>query len=74
MIKLIIIYLFIFSSLLIANPIAVTIVKEGTKQAIKKAPKIIKAVAPLLPVSNLGADEVKEKMSKEKLDLLKTDF
>lgn len=72
--KLAITYLLFSSSLLTANPIAVTIVKEGTKEVIKKAPKIIKAVAPLVPISDLAADEVKEKISKEKLDLLKTDF
>jgi hypothetical protein len=68
--KLIIIYLFIFYSEALANPVVVSIVKEG----IKKAPKIIKVLAPLLPISDLMAEEVKEKMSKEKLDLLKINF
>jgi hypothetical protein len=73
--KVILITVLIFtSSTLFANPLVVAVVKEGAKQIIKKAPKVIKTIAPLLPIADLVAEEVKEKMSKKKLDLLKTKF
>jgi hypothetical protein len=68
-IKLIIIFLSF--STLSANPIVVAVGKE----IIKKAPKIITKIVPLLAtITELGAEEFTEPMSKKKLDLYKTKF
>ena len=69
--KFIIIFIFFSFSTLSANPIVVTIGKE----IIKKAPKILKIIIPLASsISELGAEDIKEPMSKKKLDLYKTKF
>ena len=69
--KLIIIFVSFSFSTLSANPIVVAVGKE----IIKKAPKIIKTIVPLVgAISELGAEEVKEPMSKKKLNLYKTKF
>jgi hypothetical protein len=70
-IKLIIIFLSFSFSTLSANPIVVAVGKE----IIIKAPKIIPKIVPLLAtITELGAEEVTEPMSKKKLDLYKTKF
>jgi hypothetical protein len=70
-IKLIIIFLSFSFSTLSANPIVVAVGKE----IIRKAPKIIPKIVPLLAtITELGAEEVTEPMSKKKLDLYKTKF
>ena len=63
--------IFLSFSTLSANPIIVAVGKE----IIKKAPKIIPKVVPLLAtITELNAQEVKKPMSKKKLDLYKTKF
>lgn len=70
-VKIVFFILIMNSTLSLANPLVVKVVKE----AVKQAPKVLKVIAPLLTTTMANADVTKDSnMSKKDLKLYKTKF